>query len=157
MLYELRGIGAPSGVSAESVASELQRIHETRGLTPGAVVDEARPITAVLHGAFEWDDSEAAQKYREVQARQVIRAVVLVPQPERHETAPVVRAFVSLRDPVQERARIYRPTLDAMADPTTADEVKRRLRHELLALRARYLDLLSLEETLQAVQEVMSA
>jgi len=39
------------------------------------VVREARPIDSLLHSRFEWDDVRAGEKYREAQARQLIRWV----------------------------------------------------------------------------------
>lgn len=158
MIYEFNGPGAPKGYTAQQVGTELSRIYQTRGaLTPASVVDEARDPTAVLHNAFEWDDETAAENYRQAQARQVIRSVVLVSEPEKGEQAPIVRAFVSLSDPAAgERARTYKPVIEAMRDPMSADEVKRRLRHELLALRRRYLDVLDLEQMLDVAHEVMA-
>ena len=43
-------------------------------LRPQAVVDAARPESSPLHGAFCWDDTEAADKYRILQAQQLIRS-----------------------------------------------------------------------------------
>ena len=43
-------------------------------LRPAAVVDAARDEKSPLHGAFEWDDTEAAQKYRLLQAQSLIRS-----------------------------------------------------------------------------------
>jgi hypothetical protein len=159
MIYEFRGPGAPKDIPAHQVGAELTRIYERDGgITPATVVDEARPPMALLHDAFEWDDSVAAERYREAQARQIVRSVVLVSEPEKRESAPIVRAFVSLSAPKPgaAQARIYKPTLDALNDPAEADDVKRRLRHELLALRRRYMDLLDVSDMIQAVHEVMA-
>ena len=157
MIFEFRGF-SPKGFSAQAVGTELSRIYQTHGgLTPAAVVDEAREPTALLHNAFEWDNDVAAEGYRQSQARAVIRSVVLVSEPEKGEQAPIIRAFVSLSDPANgQAARVYKPTIEALSDPASADEVKRRLRHELLALRRRYMDLLDVGEMLDAVHQVMA-
>lgn len=42
-------------------------------LRPQAVVDAARPKNSPLHGAFCWDDTEAARLYRLDQAQRLIR------------------------------------------------------------------------------------
>lgn len=42
-------------------------------VTPAAVVAEARDGGSVLHGAFEWNDTVAAQRYRIIQAQHLIR------------------------------------------------------------------------------------
>lgn len=158
MIYEFRGPGAPKGYSAAGVGNELNRIYQANGsLTPASVVDESREPTAFLHSAFEWDDAVAAEGYRENQARQIVRSVVLVAEPEKGEQAPIIRAFVSLSAPdAGPAARTYKPVIEAMSDPASADEVKRRLRHELLALRRRYMDLLDIEQMLDVAHEVMA-
>ena len=59
-----------------SVRDELRRIYDGAGeLTPGLVVDTARPEDSPLHSHFEWDDGIAGEKYRQVQAAAMIRSV----------------------------------------------------------------------------------
>lgn len=67
------------GVHASVVGEELRRIHDANGrLTPEIVVDDARPAEAPLHPAFTWDDAKAAEEFRLMEARDLIRAVHLV-------------------------------------------------------------------------------
>lgn len=47
-------------------------------LRPQAVVDEARPEESPLHRCFEWNDQIAGEKYRLVQAQQLIRSFKVV-------------------------------------------------------------------------------
>lgn len=42
-------------------------------LRPSAVVEEARADDSPLHGSFCWDDTEAAARYRIMQAQELIR------------------------------------------------------------------------------------
>lgn len=53
----------------------LKKIARENGglLRPQAVVDAARPKNSPLHGAFCWDDTEAARLYRLDQAQRLIR------------------------------------------------------------------------------------
>jgi hypothetical protein len=46
--------------------AELRQIEQKAGgvLQPESVVDFARNPKTALHGAFTWDDTEAARKYR---------------------------------------------------------------------------------------------
>ena len=158
MIYEFRGPGAPQGIPAPVVGAELQRIYREEGsITAASVVDAARAPDAVLHTAFEWQDDLAADRYRESQARALVRAIVLVPEPEKGEVAPLIRAFVSLSAPDSPRTRFYKPMLEALSDPVEAEEVKTRLRHELLNLRRRYMDLLEVTEIMQVAQAVLVA
>lgn len=67
------------GVKPETAVEEIRRLEKSFGMaTPKNVVAIARPKTAPLHPAFEWEDSIAGEKYREHQASQLIRAVHVV-------------------------------------------------------------------------------
>jgi hypothetical protein len=81
-------------------------------LTPEAVVDDARDPGSPLHASFEWDDSEAARKYRLDQARTVIRAfhIVRIPSEE------IVRVPLFVRDPRQPGNQAGYVHVDAIRD-----------------------------------------
>ena len=57
---------------------ELERLEREGRLSPSQVVNEARNIHSPLHEVFVWDDTVAAEKYRIVQARQLIRSFKIV-------------------------------------------------------------------------------
>lgn len=46
-------------------------------LTPKELVEAARDVNSPLHDEFEWDNTRAAQKYREWQARYIISSIEL--------------------------------------------------------------------------------
>ena len=69
--------GAVHRVSAAVAGPICQRLHDAKILTPKNLVDEARPEDSPLHPEFDWDDSIAAEKWREEQARQVIKTIIL--------------------------------------------------------------------------------
>lgn len=86
-------------VDAQVAGEELERIRsEHNGLTPEAVVDASTSEDAPLHPVFQWDDKEAAEKYRIIQAQQLIRSIsIVVEQPDKQE--PVVfRAYHHVQD-----------------------------------------------------------
>jgi hypothetical protein len=66
------------GVKAADAARELKRLQRLGRLQPPEIVEAARPEEAPLHQAFEWDDGVAAEEFRLIQARQLIRAVQVV-------------------------------------------------------------------------------
>lgn len=82
-----------------SAQSALQAIYDEAGaLTPALVVAAASDPKHELHGRFEWDDTEAARRFRLAQAGQIIRTVSV--RVDRGEDAkPIqVRAWVANRD-----------------------------------------------------------
>lgn len=162
MKYAYRGPGHPVNTPVEKTVAELQKIKERDGgITASALVEESRPVNAPLHPEFEWDNAVAGEKYREVQARQIIRSVVLMPQPELHETLPVIRAFVSIHDPAGQtpQARIYKPTLETLRDPLEGEDVVNRCLRDVQQVLQKYKDILEVHSALktqimQMVEEV---
>ena len=71
--------GAPFQKSRVQVYGKaLEKIEEKNGkLSPVEVVDEARSISSPLHEVFDWDDNEAAEKWRLVQARNLINHITV--------------------------------------------------------------------------------
>ena len=157
MKYDFHG-PRPKGVSAETAGAELQRLHETAPLTPDAIVEAAEPEDAPLHPAFEWDDAIAAADHRRQQARGLVRAVVLRAEPDKHESLPTVRAFVSVHRPQSDRplARIYRPIMEVIEDENRDDvtQLKQQMLREMAALRERYVSVLDLDEALRSAFEL---
>lgn len=121
-----------------TLRDELTAVYRERGrLTPRVVVDTARDPEHPLHHRFEWDTEEAAERYRLVQARELIRSVKIVYQ-ENPETGEErrVRAFVPTRQPDEPSS--YQPTEEALADPFTRQLVLREFERAVLALKRQY-------------------
>ena len=60
----------------EAIREYLAKLYEKHGrLTPALVVKSAKSPTSVLHDQFEWDDTVAGAKWREEQARVLIRSI----------------------------------------------------------------------------------
>lgn len=109
--YKYRG-GRGYGVPAQVAGEEFDRIASKFGvLQPKDVVDEARPDDAPLHPAFEWNDFAAAEQFRQSQAREMIREIVVV-RPE----APPINQFVSVRMAPEDQQEGFRPGYYRMAD-----------------------------------------
>jgi hypothetical protein len=91
-------------ITAQGAGDELARIQAEHGsLTPQSVVDESRPDDAPLHPAFEWDDSIAGERYRHIQASDLIKTVeVIRPEPDGPKTEP---AYVSVDRPTRQYHR----------------------------------------------------
>lgn len=79
------------------IAKRIERISQQNpeGLTPEAVVADARNPKSPLHKEFEWDDSIAGQKFRLHQARELIKRVRVHVQTTTRE----IRVAAYVRDP----------------------------------------------------------
>jgi hypothetical protein len=93
-----------------SAQKHLQEIYNINGtLTPDLVLHEASQETHPLHRYFEWDDSQAAAKFRLVQAAELIRSVKITIERSPASEPLRVRAWVSKADLVQDGPGEYLP------------------------------------------------
>jgi len=82
------------GVDAQTVGETLTAIEgQHGGITPSLLVDKSRPEDAPLHPCFTWDNDQAAELYRETEARSIVRSVRVV-YPDAKKSEP---AFVHVR------------------------------------------------------------
>ena len=96
----------------EVAGEELERIRAKYGtLDPALVVNESRDDESVLHNVFCWDDSRAAELWRNKQAGDLIRNIQVVVTNEDVKIA--VRAFVNVRSN-PEGYRSYMPITEAI-------------------------------------------
>jgi hypothetical protein len=120
--------------------SELTAIYRKRGeLTPQSVVDEARPEGAPLHSRFEWDNDIAGEKYRIVQAQQLIRAVKIEYTDASGETKRV-RGFFPIRDNTDDNSGKtgYSPTEDIVQDELHLRILLKQCEREISDLKRKY-------------------
>lgn len=141
-------------VSAEQAHSTFEAIRQRDGkLTPAAVVDEARPEDSVLHPDFEWDDAEAAEKYRRHQARQMIAAVCIVQE----ETKQPVRAFVNVQaaeEPQKGAGRQYLPLPVVLETPPLRSQMLADALKEAQVFQQKYQTLSALKPVFAAIELV---
>lgn len=82
----------------ETVTSALMEISAEHGdrVSPAMVLDRARDEASPLHDCFIWDNDEAAEKYRLLQARILLR--LIVPVYEKSNSEPIrIPLFQSVR------------------------------------------------------------
>ena len=143
------------GLTAPVAARELERIAAANGgrLMPADVVKAARPKRSVLHPCFEWDDSEAAEKFREWQARHIIRDVRLVIQYE--DERIITPVFVSVRKDDEERS--YQRSVDVLSDEDMTERVLEDAKRRLRAIRSDIAGMKRLCDLLPVIQSALEA
>lgn len=133
-----------------SLREALGSIYAAHGeLTPAIVVAEARDPEHPLHSRFEWDDAIAGERYREQQARELIRSVRLV-QAEGDDDSSI-RAFHSLP---RGETRSYVPIEEIKGDAVATQVLLREAEREWKQLLRRYEHL---AEWLEAVRKDVAA
>lgn len=146
MIYQFKKESHLSG-DAQAVGEHLAELERNGPLTPRAVVDANREEGALLHGYFEWDDSVAAELYRESQAGYIIRMVEVVVQ-----GAEPTRAFVSVTAKGGDRS--YMNVEAALSHSDTRQEVLDRALAELRAFEKKYGTLAELAGVLEEIRKV---
>ena len=136
-----------------TVSEELLFLKDTNGglLDPARVVEYARNPDTALHTRFEWDNGEAAEKYRLWQARQVIRLELTI-TPLSEESPKEIRAFVSLQ--ADRGSGGYRTILDVLSNDDLRDQLLEEARRDMRIFRKKYNTLNELASVFSAMEEV---
>jgi len=136
-----------------NIIQELHRIAAAHGgeLRPVDVVEAAKNKTSPLHSKFEWDDGEAAERYRLWQARQLISVTV---QYTGAEDNPILsRVFVSLT-PDRGEANGYRTIQAVMGNPSQRAQLLEDALQDMRRFQKKYSDLKELSELFKAMDSV---
>lgn len=124
-------------------ANECYReISSLEQITPKAILDFARDENSELHKCFEWDNDSAAEKYRTIQAGNVIRMLYIVPK---NADAPSVRVLSRTSDTV------YQPTRTFVKNQNEYEDLLKRALSELESFRLKYKTLSELEQVFEQI------
>lgn len=146
--YEFRG-GRYRGLDAQAVGESLDAIRNSLGgeVTPSAVVEYAADEESPLHEAFTWDDDEAARKHRLLEARWLLRRVVVVRKGRDPEPA-----FTSIRIKVEDaRTTSGTRTVNVYRSP---DQLRSRPRELALAIQQSSERLDSLRRSVEELERI---
>lgn len=115
-------------------------------LTAANLVEVSRPKDAPLHSAFDWNDAEAAEKWREQQARVIIGNLRVVIDGD----AEPIKAYFNLRAEKPEYE-----SLEVILKRTDDTELMlRNALRDLNAFRAKYGRLKALANVFAAVDQL---
>ncbi len=146
--------GSRLKINARVAGQELERIRTARNgrLTADDVLKEAKSKSSPLHGAFEWDNSKAAQQFRLQQAQYLIRSIEVVVAQSKKKPASNVRAFVSVR---RDNDRSYTSIGHAMSDAELRQQVVAQALKELEEWRSRYEKLSEFSKIFAAIDKTL--
>ena len=138
--------GSHITVNAQVAGEMCERLAAENRLTARDLLDENRPEDAPLHGAFEWDDSVAAEAYREGQARHIINCLQIV---EAEKKEPV-RAFFN----IVQAQREYHHIETILKDEQSTSALLQTALKELDAFRKKYRQLSELAPVFDALDQI---
>ena len=128
---------------ANRVGNELEAIYEEHGkLTPPLIVADARNEDRETHKLIEWDDSAAAESYRQEQARYIMRNIIVVQsspkleEPKEEQKIIKFRAFENVETEDQER--YFMPMQVAVGREDTRNYMLKQAMLALQSFRQKY-------------------
>jgi hypothetical protein len=161
--------GLYPAVDAQEAGERIDRLIQENGgrVTPRQVVDASRPDGEVLHPCFEWDDTKAAEKYRDVQARKVLGNIEIVsveqvvihqdivvvedsPADEVPDIKKPVRAFTNVR-PEKDDGRAYMGTIEVFRDEGLKAQALMAVKTDIERYVAKYAGLEGLADILSQI------
>lgn len=131
MVYEWKP-GSRYKVDANTAGAVCEQLEAAGNLSAKSLLDVSRPIDAPLHSEFEWDDSVAAEKYREDQARCIIRHLVVRMD---ESTDEPVRSFFKIEQTERES---YTSVETIMTRKDLRTELLKQAVNELEAFQRKY-------------------
>ena len=142
-------------VSAQDAGEHIEELCNKHGsITAKLLLDDSRPVDAVLHPCYEWDDLKAAEKYRLHQSKQIIGNLVTIEVVNNQPIAPTV-AFVTIND--RNKKAEYQPVEVALSDEESKYQVMKNAVAELKMFQRKYQKLLDLAKLLEDFLRGLSA
>ena len=130
--YQYRDGFVIRGIDAQTVGEECSRLSETIGLTPKTLLDANREVGTPLHDYFEWRDDVAAEKYREEQARYIIRSIIVI---DETEEKPPVKAYCPV---VVEKQHKFEHIDTVVKNVDLRQQMLENAKRELFAFQVKY-------------------
>jgi len=139
------------GIPAQTVGERLEYLRQKhRKITPKIIVSDAKPKNSVLHKAFEWNNTRAADLYRLDQAKYILRSIVICTLPNGQKCAPT-KMWVNIQNGAHKNKRENVHIYDAMNNPKLRRLVIKQALAELEQWRKRYEDYVELAEIFKMI------
>ena len=141
-------------IKSEDVYRELEKIRKKCGgvLKAEAVVTAAKNPNNPLHDRFEWDDTEAATRWRLRQARELIRVSGQVIEGD----SEPIQAYVSLKSDQRIRdGGMFRPMVEVLQDDDLSEQLLADAKEDMLAFTRKYRKLKKLKDVIAAMEGVL--
>lgn len=129
--------------NATDAYAEISKLNE---ITPQNVVDLARNEGSVLHSDFEWNDSVAGEKYRKIQAMEMIRMFVFTPVKEKNEPTRVFE--------ISTQKNVYKPVSVIVRNDNEYQKLLKTALNELENFKRKYGRISELEDVFKAIEAI---
>ena len=135
---------------AEDAKRVMDELAVKGKLTAANLVEISKPEDAPLHNDFEWNDTIAAQKWREQTGRTMIAMIVVTPDKDEEEKTPV-RCYFN----IEKTSPIYTPTEVIFSDEAKTERLLEVAKRELKSFLVKYRTLTKLAGICNAIEELL--
>lgn len=130
---------------------EIERAHGE--VTPELVLWKASQSSSALHAQFQWDDAQAANEYRILQAARLIRVVrVKLVDPQTEEEQPARRYVSVVKDEGDAARRTYQPLTEVVRSEELSRQMLRDALRDMATFRRKYATLRQLANVFAAIE-----
>lgn len=138
------------GVSADKVGKELEGIESEKELTNVNVLDFAKNNKdSELYKCFDWNDKTASEKYRLIQANNILVSISIVVNEE--EPKESVRAFVNIK--TKEEERVYKNIVSVIENDEEYLQLKEKAKRDFISYKQKYDKILKLKDLKSIILE----
>ena len=160
----IRTRGLSKQTVTQKVCDELHSIARACSghLTPEDVINNARDAESPIHEYFEWDDGQAAERFRYIQAAVLIRSVRVQVEIHPQDKPQMVRAFVSVTRQIQsngddsekEEVKSYVPLEVALKTENYRNQMLENAFSELRSFQRKYSILQELATVFKEIEKL---
>lgn len=132
---------------ANKVGKEIENLP---AITLENMVEKARDENTELHQLFEWDDKKAGDKYRRIQANNILQGIqVVVKKDEETNEEKTTKAFVTLKKHTE-----YEPIEAVIKEPEKYNLLLERATEQLKKIRRNYEDVFELQDIFDLIDKL---
>ena len=140
MTYKWKSAGFKG--NATKVGKELEGIEQTSELTNVNVLEYARNNkNSELNKCFEWDDTKAGEKYRLIQANNIMQSISIVINDEPEETT---KAFVNIK--TKEETKVFKNIVSVLENDEEYLQLKQKAERDFISYKEKYNKILKLKD-----------
>lgn len=149
--------GSQHRVSAEAAGIVCKELEAEGRLTPHDLVEVSRPEDAPLHSEFEWDDSTAAELYRESQGAYIMRTIEFKVT-EAEESEPIRLFFPTHEvDDDGKSLKKYASTTLLVSRKDSREQLLDDALNELRAFERKYRELTQFATLFEEIQKALDS
>ena len=128
---------------ADKVGRELERIEQDEELTNINVLEFARRNkNSELNKCFEWDDTKASEKYRMIQAGNILTSISIVISDEK--PIETTRAFINIK--TVEEKKVFKNVVSVIENDEEYRQLKEKAERDFISYKDKYNKILKLKD-----------